>query len=93
MLHVLERIVDLLVVERVDDDFGDDVGQGHDHEGEEQQHHRVQDCVEGEGEQHHQTHPQDHRAQLHITPVDDVEHWEGQEGGEGGGRGGMGGET
>ena len=30
--------------------------------------------VEGEGEQHHQTDPQDHRTQLQVTPVDDVEH-------------------
>ena len=30
--------------------------------------------VESEGEEHNQTDSQDHRTQLQVTPVDDVEH-------------------
>ena len=79
MLHrktnSLERILHFPVVERVNDDLGDDVGERDDHKGEEQQYPGVQESVECEGEQDHQAHSQNHCTQLDIAPVDDVEDW------------------
>jgi hypothetical protein len=69
----MEGVLDFLVVEGVNEDLGDDVGEGDDEEGEEEQDPGVEDGVEGEREEDHQTHPQHHRTQLQVPPVDDVE--------------------
>ena len=70
-----ERVVHALVEVVVDGQPGNDVGEGHYHEGQEQQHDGVDEGVEGEGEQDHQTHPKHHRTQLQVVPVDDIQDW------------------
>ena len=71
-MAIPERIADLPVEEGVNGQLGHCVGEGHHHEGEEEEDEGVEDCVHHEGQQEHQTHTQDHCAELHISPINDV---------------------
>jgi len=73
LLELPEWVLDLLVVEGVNGNLGDNVSEGDHEEGEQEQHNGVDEGVECQCQQHHQTHPQDHRTQLYIIPVDDIE--------------------
>ena len=82
--HLPEGVPYLLVVKGVYGNLCDNVGEGHHQDGEQEEHHGVEEGVEGEGEQDNQLHPQHHRTQLHVLPVHHIQNWGGEgRGGEG----------
>lgn len=65
-----ERVSDIPIIEGVQANLCDNVGEGHHQEGEEEEHNGVKEGVEGEGQYDHQTHTEYHCTDLGISPID-----------------------